>query len=195
MIMRECLGGTVFFTPEDTSERLFILKSGVVELYRLNAQGKRVALGRLGAGTVFGEVGLLGQTLHGCFAEAVENSLVCVATREEVSRLLVQRPEVALRLLEAVGRRLKELEERFASLALSPVRVRLAELLLASMDQRTRQVSGFTHAELGDMVGALRQTVTETLGELQAEGLIEVGHKRVLILQEDTLRRIVSEAG
>lgn len=195
MAVRNCSVGTMFFTPEDASEHLFMLKAGTVELYRLNASGRRIALSRLSAGDIFGDIGLLGQTMHGCFAEAVEPSLVCVATREDLLRLLGQRPEVALRLLEAVGRRLKELEERFARLALNSVRVRLADFLLSRLDAETQQVTGLTHAEIGEMIGALRQTVTETLNAMANEGLIKVGHKRIRVTDNEGLRRIVEEAG
>jgi CRP/FNR family transcriptional regulator len=88
VMLRDCSTGTVFFTPEDSSERLFILKEGQVELYRLTVDGKRLVTRRIGPGTIFGEMGLLGQTLHGCFAEATENSLVCVATRDHILRVL-----------------------------------------------------------------------------------------------------------
>lgn len=190
LTMRECSTGTVFFSPQDRSERLFILKKGQVDLYRLSREGRRMVLARLKPMAIFGEMGLLGQTMHGCYAESMETSLVCVATRAEVVALLRDHQEVALRLLEAVGRRLKAVEERFASLALSPVQARLATVLLSQMTPGTREVSGFTHAELGDMVAALRQTVTETLATMQRDGLVEVGHKNVRVLDEARMRRL-----
>lgn len=195
MAVRDCARGTLFYTPDDSNERLFILKSGSVELYQVNAQGKRVTLERLSAGAVFGEMSIVSQTMHGGFAEAVEPSLVCSATREDLVGFLAKHPEVAIRLLEAVGRRLKELEDRFAQLALSPVRVRVAGLLLDRMDPSTKSVTGLSHADLGQTVGALRQTVTESLGMMADEGVIELGHKRIKVLREDELRRMIREAG
>jgi CRP/FNR family cyclic AMP-dependent transcriptional regulator len=186
--MRECSTGTVFFTPEDASERLFILKSGKVDLYHLNPEGKRLVLARIQPMTIFGEMGLLGQSLHGSFAESMSDCLICVATREEVLEVLRLHPEVALRLMEAVGTRLRVVEERLASIALSPVPVRLATVLLAQMTPDTHEVDGFTHAELGDMIGALRQTVGEALASMQRDGSIEVGHKWVKVIDADRLR-------
>ena len=46
VMLRECSPGTVFFAPEDSSERLFILKAGQVELYRLTVDGKRLVTRR-----------------------------------------------------------------------------------------------------------------------------------------------------
>jgi CRP/FNR family transcriptional regulator len=190
LAMRECSPGTVFFRPEDSSERLFILKTGEVDLYRLNRSGKRMVLARLRPMAVFGEMGVLGQTMHGCFAESVGNSLVCVATRDEVVSLLRQHPETALRLMEAVGVRLKAVEERLAGIALRPVQARLASALLSQVTPDTCEVSGFSHADLGDMIGALRQTVTQTLAAMQRDGLVEVGHKTVRVLDVEGMRRL-----
>jgi DNA-binding FadR family transcriptional regulator len=56
------------------------------------------------------------------------------------------------------------------------------------------EVSGFTHADIGDTVGALRQTVTETLGELRQQGMVETKHKRVTVLDADRLGSVGEEA-
>ncbi|MBI4298941.1 MAG: Crp/Fnr family transcriptional regulator [Chloroflexi bacterium] len=195
VMLRECVPGTVFFTPDDSTEGLFILKGGQVDLYRLTPGGKRLVTRRIGPGTVFGEMGILGQSMQGCFAESVEDSLVCVATREDVLRLLTEHPKVALRLFEAIGRRLKTLEERLEQAAFSPVKVRLANFLLGNLDPSTGIVAGFTHEEIGDTIGALRQTVTEALRGMQDEGLVEVSHKRIRVTNSKGLEEIAQAEG
>ncbi|MBI4328450.1 MAG: Crp/Fnr family transcriptional regulator [Chloroflexi bacterium] len=195
MMVRECNPGTVFFTPEDATEELFILKQGQVQLYRLTSSGKRLVTKRISPGTVFGEMGVLGQSMQGCFAEATEDSLVCVARREDILKLFEERPEVALRLFEAVGKRLKALEDRLEQLAFSPVKARLATFLLGNLDPQTGAVSGFTHEEIGDTIGTIRQTVTETLNEMQRQGLVKVGHKRIEVLQRKAIEDLAAEGG
>lgn len=190
MLVRECQRGTVFFTSDESTEQVFVLKSGEVQLYRLDINGQRLLIRRVGPGTIFGEMGLMGETVHGCFAEAVQDSLVCIAGRDEMFQLLRRKPEVALRVLEIVGGRLKTLERRLERLALSPVSARLADLLLTLARPDTGEVVGYSHADLGAMIGAGRQSVTETLGTMKAEGLVATSHKRVRIIQEDELRRI-----
>ncbi|MBI4202664.1 MAG: Crp/Fnr family transcriptional regulator [Chloroflexi bacterium] len=193
VMLRECQPGTMFFSPDDASERLFILKEGQVDIYRLTPSGKRLVTRRIGPGTIFGEIGLLGQTMQGCFAEASSSSLVCIATKEDLVGLLRQRPDVALRMLEAIGARLKLLEERLEQAAFSSVKARLASFLLANAGQQNGTLEGYTHAEIGDTIGALRQTVTETLSELQRQGLVEVGHKLVRIMSRSGLEGIAGE--
>ena len=124
MQLRECKRGTICFAPYESTEQVFVLKSGEVQLYRLDSYGQRLVIRRVGPGTIFGEMGLLGETVHDCFAEAVEDSLVCIATRDAMFHLLQRKPEVALRVLEIVGVRLKTLERRLERLAARRERAR-----------------------------------------------------------------------
>lgn len=190
MISRDCPPGTVLFGPEESGERLFVLKTGCVDIYRLTPSGKRLIVRRLSPRTIFGEMGLLGQSLQGCFAEAAEQSLVCIATREHLVEVLRRHPEVALRILEVVGNHLRELEERLELTAYSPVQARLASFLLTNMDTSSGIVPGYTHEDIGDIIGAMRPTVTETLRLLSQQGLVEVKRKQICVTNRGKLEEI-----
>lgn len=189
-VMRECRPGTVFFMPTDPAERLFILKKGQVELYRLSAKGQRLITRRLGPMTFFGEMALLGQTMQGEFAEATEDALVCSASREDVLKILVEHPEITVKLLETLGNRLRTQDERLEQSVFSSVRVRLAKFLLTNVYPATNALAGYTHADIGDTIGALRQTVTSTLSEFERAGMIEVAPKRIKVLDKAGLEEI-----
>jgi CRP/FNR family cyclic AMP-dependent transcriptional regulator len=90
--------GRIFYMPEDTSEVLFLLRQGRVQLYRISAEGKKLVIGTIGPGAVFGEMTLIGQGMHNSFAEALEDCVLCVMSREQVERLLAAKPRVALRI-------------------------------------------------------------------------------------------------
>lgn len=177
LMLRETHKGALLFSPEDSTDRLFMLKEGHIELYRLTPGGKRLVIRHIGPGTIFGEMGLLGQSMQGCFAEVAENSLVCTATREDMLRVVQQHPEVFLRLMAAIGNRLRTLEERLEQASFSSVRARLAAYLLANAAATSGIVSGHTQSDIADSIGAMRQTVSEELADMQREGLVEVAHK------------------
>lgn len=181
------------YTPNDMSENLYILKMGAVDIYRLSEEGKRLNIRRVYMGSVFGEMGLLGQSMHGCFAETVAPSLVCVMTRAEMENLLRLRPDVGLRFFKVIGDRLKSLEDQLARLAFSPVRARVAAFLLSHLEPTSQEVRGFTHEEIGDSIGALRSTVTQTLGEMARVGVLEVKHKRIYVRNLRELSVLVRE--
>ena len=188
--LQTCPVGTILFTPEDPCEVLYILREGLVELYRLTASGKRLVTRQILPGSVFGVMGLLGQTMQGNFAETIEASSICTITREDVLTLLKRRPDIALRMLEIVGTRLRLIDERFLEAVYSSVDVRLAHFLLTYTDSASGELADITHEEIGDTIGVVRQTVTETLGLMRKRGLIRTGPKHIQIIDRHGLEAI-----
>jgi CRP-like cAMP-binding protein len=180
--------GKILYMPEDTSEVLFLLKKGRVQLYRISPDGKKLVIATLGPGTVFGEMALIGQGMHNTFAEAIEDCVLYVMSRSDVERMLVSRPKVALRIFETLGRRLKEAEARQEEVAFKGIPARLASLLLQLADADT--ITGYTHQDLGEQIGTYRETTTQTLNAFKSEGLIDIGRKRITILDREGLERI-----
>ena len=183
--------GKIFYMPEDTSEVLFLLKEGQVQLYRISPDGKKLVMGTIGPGTIFGEMVLIGQGMHNTFAEATQDCVLCVMSREDVERLLVTKPMVALRIFEELGSRLKETEARVEEIAFRGIPARLASLLLNLADERASDtITGMTHQDLGEQIGTYRETTTQTLNTFKADGLIDIGRKRITILDREGLQKI-----
>lgn len=183
--------GRVFYRPEEPTEVLFILKKGRVQLYRISPEGKKLVITTLGPGTLFGEMALLGQWMHNTFAEAVEESLICVMSRTDLERLVINRPQVALRMLEITSKRLREAEGRLEDLAFKGIPARLASLLVRlAEEQDGTSISGLTHQDLAETVGTYRETATQVLNDLKAQGLIDIGRKRIVILDKEGLNEI-----
>ena len=183
--------GKIFYMPEDTSEVLFLLKEGRVQLYRISPDGKKLVIATVGPGSIFGEMALIGQGMHNTFAEAIEDCVLLVMSRGDVERLLVTKPKVALRIFEALGSRLRETESRLEEIAFKGIPARLASLLLHLADEQGGEtISGMTHQDLGERIGTYRETTTQTLNSFKAAGLIGIGRKRIEILDREGLERI-----
>ncbi len=183
--------GRVFYRPEEPGEVLFILKEGRVQLYRISPEGKKLVITTLGPHTLFGEMALLGTKMHNTFAEAVEDCLICVMSRADLERLILNKPQVALRLLSITGKRLREAEERLENMAFKGIPARLASLLLRlSEEQESNEITGLTHQDLAESVGTYRETATQVLNDLKSSGLIEIGRKRITILDREGLEEV-----
>ena len=192
--MSTCRRGRIFYMPEDTSEVLFLLKEGRVQLYRISPDGKKLVIGTVGPGAIFGEMALIGQGMHNTFAEATENCVLLVMSREDVEHLLVTKPMVALRIFEELGSRLKETESRLEEIAFKGIPARLASLLLALADEHGDDtITGMTHQDLGEQIGTYRETTTQTLNTFKADGLIDIGRKRITILDREGLERVAED--
>ena len=183
--------GRVFYRPEEPGEVLFILKDGRVQLYRISPEGKKLVITTLGPHTLFGEMALLGTKMHNTFAEAIDDCLICVMSRTDLERLILNKPQVALRILEVTGKRLREAEERLENMAFKGIPARLASLLLRlAEEQGNDEIAGLTHQDLAESVGTYRETATQVLNDLKAQGLIEIGRKRIKVLDSARLTEI-----
>lgn len=186
--------GTIIFSPEDTCKYLYLLDQGGVELYRLTVKGKRIVTRRILPGSMFGIMGLLGQNLQGSFAETTKDSTMYVISQEDILEFLVQKPELVIHILEAVGNRLCLLEERLIQILQSPISIRLAHFLLANIDSISGVLNNITHEEIGDIIGAVRQTVTEELSHMRKQGLILTGPKQIHVIDRHKLEEIVQSS-
>ncbi len=185
--------GRVIYRQDDRAQGLFLLKTGRVRLSRITPSGKKLDLAILDPGTFFGEMPLLGERMRNAYAEAVEDCLLCVMSQHDIEQLVVKNPQVGLRMIAVLSRRLSESEARLEDLAYRSVPARLASVLLR-LGKGESVVEGITHEELGDIVGAYRETVTKTLNEFQAAGFVKLGRRRVQILDPAGLTTLLEDA-
>lgn len=191
--MSTCRRGKVFYQPEDNSEVLFILKRGRVQLYRLSSEGKKLVVATIGPGTIFGEMAMIGQGMHNKFAQAVDDCLLCVMSRHDVERLILSKPTVALRFMQIMADRLNQAEARLEDMAFKSIPARLAALLLTLRTDQGDSITGYTHQDLAEAVGTYRETATQTLNEFKARNLIDIGRKRIDVLDPEGLEEVAAE--
>ncbi len=189
--MTTCSRGTVFYTPGETGEVLFILKQGRVSLYRMTAEGKKLVTATVEPGTVFGEMSLIGQGMD-AFAEAADDCTLCVMSRTDVERLLRDHPTVSIRLLELLARRLDEAEERLADVAYKSVPARIAATLLRLSGDDGAPVR-LSHQDIADMVGTYRETATRILNEMRSAGLVELKRMLIEIVDQHGLEQLAEQ--
>lgn len=187
-VMRPLKKGSVFYTPGETGEVLFIVKEGAVQVFKRSPEGRKLVIAKLPRYTFFGEMRSVGQKMYDTFAEATEDSLICTLRRPELESLLLSKPRVALRLLEAVSRRVRELEQRLAELAFEGLVPRVASLLL--QEAAGGEVRGLSHQDIADRLGVYRETATNVISELKTAGLVETGRRHIKILDLEGLTRV-----
>ncbi len=197
--MQTVEAGTIFYSAEDASEVLFILKVGRVRIYRLSMDGKALTTAIIEAGTIFGEMAILGQGMHDSYAEALTPCVLCLMSRDDVKHLLLGDPRIALRITETMGRRLLEAERRLSDFAFKSLPQRIATLLVTLAEREpprfarwgrvaSRPEVPFTHEQLAEMVGTYRETATKVLNDFRGQGLIELKRGKVVLLDTEALR-------
>ena len=185
--------GTRFYEAHDGPEALFFPKSGRVELFRRGADGRRLTLAIVGDGAFFGEMSLTGQGLPDTHAVAVEDCIVCSLNPADVGSLITSQPRVALRLIEELAGRLRQTRDALHEMAFNDVTGRVAALLLRLADVETGVVDGHSHRDLAATVGCLRESLTAVLDRFKGSGALEIGRRRIEIIDRSQLERVVGQ--
>jgi CRP-like cAMP-binding protein len=191
--MVTCPAGKIFYSPNERGEVLFILKKGHVQIYRLSDEGRKLVMATLGPGTVFGELALTGIGMHDGFAEATDDAVICILNRRDVEKVLLSKPQVAVRMLDLLGKRLRTAEERLEQTLFHDVPSRLAALLLRLHEDTGSNVIDMTHEHLAEHLGVYRETVTGALNNLRKENLISIARKQVELIDVPGLQRKSSQ--
>jgi CRP/FNR family cyclic AMP-dependent transcriptional regulator len=193
---RRLENGEIFYRPQDPSERLFILQKGKVRIFRTIPDGREFTLAVVESGTVFGEMALTGQQLEGAYAQAMEASQVSTMLKEDLERLVLEKPEVGLRIMQVLSERLRRYETRLEDVTMKDVHARLAGIIVLLVESEgVRSRTGYkipahyTHERLGTMIGANRVAVTRAFGLLQDEGVVELRRRLIYVTDIDALRR------
>ena len=188
--------GETFYTPEDTTENLFILKKGRVRIFR-TAGSRELTLSEIEPGTIFGEMALTAQRIRGAYAQALEPSILITMSRADLEHLMLKKPQVGIRITHLLSERLHSYEERMEDLTLKDIHARLASLILLLCEGEgvmTRQdikiPHHYTHERLGTMIGANREAVTRAFAKLQDEGAVVLRRRLIYISDIEALRRL-----
>lgn len=176
--MRDYGKKEVIFEPGD-KDKVFIVKTGQVELYQLNTDGKKVIIEHLLPGSIFGDLGTGAQVET--FVAATIDSCVCSLPKDKFFALVSKNPDLSEKLMKQLFHRLLQVEKRMSSVASDNAFQRLVKLLLnlgREKSQDYMEISDkFTHEELAQMLGISRQTVTTLINQLEKKGLIKRSQK------------------
>jgi CRP/FNR family transcriptional regulator, cyclic AMP receptor protein len=186
--------GDILYTPDEGSERLFILKKGRVQVYEIDVGGDEITLSVVEDGTVFGEMALAGQSLQGVYVRALAPSFVVSLKRTDLEDLILKKPEVGLRLVRELAERLRVSQVRYANIIQKDVPARLATLILTLVDsegletdESYRIPTRYTHERLASMIGSKRVAVTRAFRKLEEARAVELKDRYIIVKDLDAL--------
>src|SRR5918994_4298661 len=192
--------GQILYAPKERTEALFMLKKGRVRIYRIGHDGREFTLTVVGAGTVFGEMSLTAQRLENAYAEAMDRVVVCKMRKHDFERLIMDKPQVGLKVMSVLSERLSLAEDRMEDIALKEVPARLASFILHLVESEgvmtaegPKIPTRYTHRQLATMIGSKRETVTKAFTLLQQAGIIELRRRRIHIKDIQALKRVADQ--
>lgn len=193
--MRTVRPGHVIATPEEMQKKLFILMNGHAQLMCDNKEGRRMTVSRLGPGSIFGDGALLSSDARSdLVAEALDTCTVWVLPETHARTMTERYPVIGWGMLQTFGRRLRQVEDRLEEVAYKKLPQRLAKLLLdmANSNGREQATIRTSHQHLADSLGTYRETVSTILRTFKADGMVELGYRRINVVDPVALRTLAS---
>lgn len=196
--MLEVPRGERIYLAGDPSDQIFLLKSGAVRISSSGADGQDTILAFLHPGDLFGELAMVDDAPRDHVATAHEDTVLCAIDRGMVVQLVQQVPTLGYQITKLMGLRLRRFRTRVQELLCKGAPERVAHTLLdLASECGVRDAAGvqlkirLSQSDLGNLVGLARETVNIVLQDFKQRGLIEVDGRRIRIVDEDGLRRMV----
>ena len=186
--------GKIIFAQEDPAQNLYLVEEGQVRLYRIDESDREVTVGVVGAGDIFGEKALFGNSHYNVYAETISNTVIIIIKYNTIQHLWHEYPAFRRRILAELAKRLRDGQDFYAQLRFADILPRLAKILLKHMKPGVEGLEvNLSHRQIGYLIGANRDAVTRALGELALSGYIEINYRRLVVLEPEALKRLVGE--
>ena len=184
---------TTIFYEGDPADAVFVVVNGRVKVVTASAEGKEFILTVLGAGQVFGEMGLLEAAPRSAAVVTITEVELMTIKRDDFDRLIETRPTISRKLMAILSRRLRRANSKMESLAYMDVAGRLARYLLdMALDHGQRLGNGWvvvkrpTHSDIAHSIGTSRETVSRLINEFE-EGFGLVNKGKFTYIRENLL--------
>jgi len=188
VVQRKFSAGEMIFGEGEPCSGLYIIESGSVRIFKSSAGGREQVLSIDGPGGSIAELPVFDGGNYPASAQAVTATTLVFVSKQDFHSLCIQHPEVALKVLRVVGGRLRRLVGIIEELSFTTVRHRLAALLVRlAKTEGVHSTSGvaFTlpvnNNELAAQIGTVRELVSRNLSRLQAEGLIQIDGRTIVV--------------
>ncbi len=190
--------GQVVFREGDASDTCYIVRSGRARAVREHSDGRTITLATFGPGDFFGELAMFEDERRSATVEAIEQTDVVAVLGPDMRRLLAEHPEISTRLVIALGRRLRETNERLSRQSFQTVQSRVAAVLTELVEQESSGAGEgqdvlvtATQADLAQLAGSSRESASRFLAALERAGVISQGRGRLTVHDVQALRRYV----
>lgn len=190
--------GEVIFREGDAGDTCYVVQHGSVRVTRNHSDGRTITLAELRPGDLFGELAMFDSETRSATVEAAEETSGIALLAGDMRRILLRHPDISIKLLSAFAERLKEANERISRQSFQTVASRVAGVLLAHAE--TLEAEGAapqnvllrsTRAEIAQLAGSSRESVSRFLATLERAGLVTCGRGKVVIHDPAALRRYI----
>ncbi len=180
--------GEVVFREGDAGDTCYIVRLGQARAVREHSDGRSITLATFGPGEIFGELAMFDDERRSATVEAVEDTEAMAILGADMRRLLRAHPDIAVKMLGGLARRLRETNERLARQSFQTVQSRVASVLADMVASARAQGAGerdvlitATQSDLAQLAGSSRESASRFLAVLERAGVISQGRGRLIV--------------
>ncbi len=188
------------FREGDASDTCYIVREGHARAVREHPDGRTITLAHFGPGDIFGELAMFDSERRSATLETLDKVEAVAITGEDMRRLLRDHPDIAMKLVVALGRRLREANERLSRQSFQTVQSRVAtvlsQLVNRARDETDEDRDGavllvITQSGIAQLAGSSRESASRFLAVLERAGVVSQGRGRITIHDPAALQRYV----
>ena len=194
--------GELLFSEGEPCNGLHIIARGQIRIFKTSVNGREQVLALNGPGDTVAELPVFDGGPYPASASATEDAEIAFISRRDFHACCLEHPEVALKVLAQVGSRLRRLVGIIEELSFTTIRQRLIAALVKLAQSEGRQTDRgiefqlpSTHQELASQLGTVRELISRNLMRLQAEGLLDVDARRIVVRDMKGLSAQLESAG
>jgi CRP-like cAMP-binding protein len=197
-VPRSFAPGEAVFRERDASDTCYVVREGHARATRTHGDGRTITLATFGPGDFFGELAIFEDERRSATVEAIEPTSVVGVLGPDMRRLMGEHPQIALRLVVTLGRRLRETNERLSRQSFQTVQSRVAAALgelvageIAAGGKDSDVLVTATQADLAQLAGSSRESASRFLAVLERAGVISQGRGRLVVHDPRALEQYV----
>lgn len=200
-VPRRFSAGETVFAEGEPCAGLYVIESGHVRIFKSSAGGREHVLSIEGPGGSVAELPVFDGGNYPASAAAVDEATLLFVSKQDFHALCLAHPQVSLKVLRVIGARLRRLVGIIEELSFTTVRHRLAAFLVRlakTSGKRTRNGIEITlpadNQELASQIGTVRELVSRNLSRFQAEGMLKIEGRSVIVIDLKALEAELQSA-
>ncbi|MGA7396908.1 MAG: Crp/Fnr family transcriptional regulator [Solirubrobacterales bacterium] len=183
--------GSRVFHEGDRSDACYIVRTGTFRVTREHPDGRAITLATLSPGDIVGELAMLDGEVRSASVETLggDGELLALPA-SDVRSLLEKHPDITVKMVAALTRRLRAANERISRQSFQTVPSRVAGVLSQMVDDEgggdgsPREITiRMNQADLAQLAGTSRESVSRFLADLERSGVVRAGRGQVTILE------------
>ena len=197
-VPRSFAAGEVVFREGDESNTAYVVRSGHARAIRQHSDGRILTLANFGPGEVFGELAMFDSDRRSATIEAIDQLDLLAILSADMQRLMREHPDIAVKLVVTLGRRLREVNDRLTRQSFQTVQSRVATVLSELVRDARSEGAGendvlitATQAEVAQLAGSSRESASRFLATLERAGIITQGRGKLTVHDPAALHRYV----